>query len=255
MSPITRRGLLKLGALAGAGAAVLPSLYLDEARAEEPKPGCEFCNAERPRNPEGALRALMEGNGRWARNEQAHPGEGADRRKCTANVSCPQTPFAAILSCVDSRVPPELLFDQGIGDLFVARVAGNSVVPILEDSLNYGTHHLGALVLFVLGHSSCGAIDAATDSFLQNPSHPKPHFAFEPPLYPAVASARTIVMNRGGNANDPKQVAPVAINQHVVMTVRHLASTQPFKHLIDEGKLLVKGGRYDLSSQRVVSLV
>jgi carbonic anhydrase len=242
-APLTRRGLLRLGMLASVGTAVLPSFYADEALAEAPKPGCEYCNVERPGTPTGALQALIDGNNRWARNEPVHPGEDADRRRCAANVSCPQTPFAAILSCVDSRVPPELLFDQGIGDLFIGRVAGNSVVPILEDSLNYGTHHLGALLLFVLGHSSCGAVDAATDSYLHNPSHPKPHFAFEPPIYPAVAAARSIILNRGGNPNDPRQVAPVAINQHVRQTVRCLASIQPFKELIHHGKLLVTSGQ------------
>lgn len=253
-TPLSRRGLLRLGMLASVGTAVSPSLYVDAARAEEPKPGCEPCNAERPRTPHDALQALIEGNNRWARKEQVHPGENADRRRCSANVSCAQTPFAAILSCVDSRVPPELLFDQGIGDLFIGRVAGNSVVPILEDSLNYGTHHLGALLLFVLGHSSCGAVDAATESYLHNPSHPKPHFAFEPPIYPAVAAARSIIMNQGGNPNDPRQVAPVAIDQHVRQTVQYLASTQPFKELMEHGKLLVKGGRYDLSTQKVTIL-
>lgn len=254
MSPMTRRGLLRLGMLASVGTAVSPSLYLDEALAEAPKPGCGHCNVERPGTPHDALQALIDGNNRWARRVPMHPGEDANRRSCAANVSCSQTPFAAILSCVDSRVPPELLFDQGIGDLFIARVAGNSVVPILEDSLNYGTHHLGALLLLVLGHSSCGAVDAATESYLHNPSHPKPHFAFEPPIYPAVAAARSIIMNRGGNPNDPGQVAPVAIDQHVRQTVQHLASTQPFKELVEHGKLLVKGGRYDLSTQKVTIL-
>lgn len=254
-APLTRRGLLRLGMLATVGTAVLPSLCLDEVQAEAPKPGCAYCNTERPTTPEGALHALIEGNNRWARNEQVHPGEGSDRRNCSANVSCPQTPFAALLSCVDSRVPPELLFDQGIGDLFIARVAGNSVVPILEDSLNYGTKYLGALVLFVLGHSSCGAAEAATESYIRNPSHPTPDFAFEHPIYPAVASARRIVMSRGGNPNDPEQVLPLTINQHIIQTVRYLASTQPFKNLIEQDKLLVKGGRYDLSTQKVVVLV
>lgn len=254
-APLTRRGLLRLGMLAGVGTAVLPSLYADKAWADEPNPDCPFCNTERPTTPHDAFQALVAGNERWATETQTHPGQDAARRTCIANVNCPQTPFAAILSCVDSRVPPELLFDQGIGDLFIARVAGNSVVPILQDSLDYGTHHLGALLLFVLGHSRCGAAEAATESFIRDPSHPKPDFAFEPPIYPAVAVARKIVAEQGGDPNDPKQVTPVTINEHVILTVKHLASTHPFKELIEHGDLLVKGGRYDIATQQVVILI
>jgi len=195
----------------------------------------------------------MAGNARWASQTQKHPREDTHSRDCAAN--CKQTPFAAILSCIDSRVTPEFLFDQGIGDLFPGRVAGNSVVPILEDSLVYGTKHLGASLLFVLGHSKCGAAEAATESFISNPHHPTPSFAFEVPIYPAVAAARKIVEEEGGNPNSVDEVTVVTIDQHVIMTVKYLRSIEPFEDLIEEGKLLVKGGRYDLSTQEVVILV
>ena len=250
-SVITRRGLLRIGALVGVGAAVLRSLHLDEAGAVT-KPPCVPCNPERPETPSGALEALMTGNANWASGNQKHPGEGSARRSCSANVKCPQTPFAAILSCVDSRVPPELLFDQGIGDLFIARVAGNSVVEILQDSLRYGTENLGALVLFVLGHSDCGAVTASVRSFIN--SEP-PEFAFEVPIYPAVAAARKIVRRQGGNPDDPAQVTPVAIDQHVILTVQQLATTDPFRSLVKDGELLIKGGRYDLDTQIVTILI
>ena len=252
ISIITRRGLLiRLGALIGVGAAVLRSLHLDEAGAAT-KPPCLPCNPERPETPNEALEALMKGNADWASGNQVHPGEDSARRACSANVECSQRPFAAILLCVDSRVPPELLFDQGIGDLFPARVAGNSVVEILEDSLRYGTENLGALVLFVLGHSNCGAVMASVRSFIN--SEP-PEFAFEAPIYPAVAAARKIVRKQGGNPDDPAQVDPVAIDQHVILTVQQLGKTDPFRRLVKQGKLLVTGGRYDLDTQKVTILI
>ena len=247
-SVITRRGLLRIGALVGVGAAALGSLHLDEAGAAT----CSPCNTDRPDTPKKALWALMTGNANWANETQMHPGEDLARRECSANVKCPQTPFAAILSCVDSRVPPELLFDQGIGDLFIARVAGNSVVEILQDSLRYGTENLGALVLFVLGHSNCGAVMASVRSFIN--SEP-PEFAFEAPIYPAVAAARKIVQKQGGNPDDPAQVDPVAIDQHVILTVQQLGKTDPFRSLVKQGKLLVTGGRYDLDTQNVTILI
>ena len=254
-SSITRRRLLRYGMLAGVGAAVAQSLRAVNSPAAATPPSCMPCNPSRPSNPSDALQALIDGNARWASEKQEHPGEGKKTRICNANPDCKQTPFAALLSCVDSRVPPELLFDQGIGDLFVARVAGNSVVEILEDSLKYGTANLHALVLFVLGHTQCGAVMAAVDSYLSNPSNPTPTFAFEVPIYPAVPVAQEILKQQGLDPTNPKLLVPVTIDQHVIMTVQYLASTDPFQILVKNNELLIKGGRYDLASQKVVILV
>lgn len=251
-SPITRRRLLRLGALTGVGAPILAALPVGQARAA----GTVYCNSSRPWTPKRALDALIAGNDRWANEDQIHPGEGTARRACLAKY--PQTPFAAILDCIDSRQPPELVFDQGLGDIFPARVAGNSVVPILEDSLRYGTANLGAVLLFVLGHSKCGAVDAAVRYYLDNRTRPfpiEPAFAFIPPIIPAVIAARIIVKRNGGDPNDPSAVDPVAIDQHVILTVQYLLSRDPFRGLVKKGNLLVKGGRYDLDNQRVTILI
>jgi carbonic anhydrase len=274
-SDVTRRDLLQLGALSGLATVLLPSLLGESAKASQIS-----CN-DRPTDPTSAFNALLRGNSRWAKREQKHPGEGKEIRRCLANNS--QTPFAAILACVDSRVPPELIFDRGLGDLFTARVAGNSVVPILEDSLRYGTENLGALVLLVLGHSDCGAVKAAVQFYLRNAEHfpfeadfpeassgefegslqagfdwsifPRPEFAFIPPILPAVRVARKIVKEEGGDPNDHAQVTPVAIDQHVILTAQKLSSRQPFKDLVNKNKLLVTGGRYDLNNQLVTMLL
>jgi Carbonic anhydrase len=282
---ITRRGLLRLGTLTVVGAAVLAGVGIKPSDASGPtycKPDASgpYCNSERPTTPSDALDALLGsydgtmGNVLWAGTETTPPtpgttppGLGASRREC---VGGGQTPYAAILSCVDSRVPPEDVFYAGVGDLLVARVAGNSVVPILQDSLRYGADNLGALVLFVLGHSNCGAVSAAVSYYLEHIAHSSsessvpelfsphfhisdPDFAFIPPILPAVKVARRIVRKAGGNPDDPSQVVPVATNQHVILTVEYLSSQEPFSRLIRCNKLIVTGGVYNLASYLVNS--
>jgi len=160
-----------------------------------------------------------------------------------------QSPFAAIISCSDSRVPPELVFDQGIGDLFVARVAGNVATGTLSESLYYGTSHLCAGLIFVLGHSDCGAVKAAVASY---PSH---HLEFVKLLFPAVMEARRIVEQEGGDPNDPKLVVPIATKQNVLDVVRDLRNSSFFKPMVDNGTLLIAGGVYDLGTYLVDVLI
>jgi carbonic anhydrase len=148
-----------------------------------------------------------------------------------------QSPFAAILSCSDSRVPPELVFDQGIGDLFVARVAGNCAGGTLTESLYYGTkeQYLGALILFVLGHSDCGAVKAAIASY------PGATFQFAELIYPAVAAAISL----GGNPDDLKTFIPLVTEQNVILGVQLLKEDPELQGL------LITGGVYDLATSRV----
>ncbi len=113
-------------------------------------------------SPDAALRRLMAGNLRFVEDRPMHPNQSAERRQ---EILAGQHPFAVIVSCSDSRVPPELVFDAGLGDLFVIRLAG----PVLNDhaigSIEYGVVHLGVTLVVVMGHESCGAVTAAvTDS-------------------------------------------------------------------------------------------
>ena len=244
-STISRRNLLRVGALTGFATALLPALRWNEARAD----GGVICNPDRPTTPADALLALIDGNDRWATFTQTHPGEDATRRDCVANPNNKQTPFAAIISCSDSRVPPELLFDQGVGDLFVARVAGNVGTGTLTESLFYGTDFLGSLVLFVLGHSDCGAVKAAVET-------PGKHaLTFVNLLRPAVKAARKIVKQAGGDPTDPKQVVPVATDQNVIMEVQKLRVHKFFKKDVEAGKILIAGGVYDLATSQVNILI
>jgi carbonic anhydrase len=107
-----------------------------------------------------ALARLTEGNSRYSRHKEQHPDESLARRKDLENG---QHPFAVILSCSDSRVPPELVFDQGLGDLFVIRVAGNIASDDVLGSIEYAVEHLHTKLILVLGHEKCGAVSAAVE--------------------------------------------------------------------------------------------
>ncbi len=104
-----------------------------------------------------ALQTLLDGNKRFAAGRQLHPNQGKERRD---EVAKGQKPFAIIVGCSDSRIPPEILFDQGIGDLFIIRLAGNIVDDMALGSIEYAADHLGSRLVVVLGHSKCGAVTA-----------------------------------------------------------------------------------------------
>ena len=108
-------------------------------------------------DPAAALAALYEGNSRFVKGEVMAPNRNMARLK---EVAAGQKPFAAFLGCADSRVPVEIVFDQGFGDVFVTRIAGNVADPAIIGSLEFGTEVLGAQVLYVLGHTKCGAVSA-----------------------------------------------------------------------------------------------
>ncbi|MGA7626179.1 MAG: carbonic anhydrase [Candidatus Acidiferrales bacterium] len=220
-SLISRRNLLQLGAFT----ALSPALRLNQESTTCPV----ICNPKPPTCAAEALQALIAGNEKWATFTQCHPHEDAKRRTTVAKG---QSPFAAILSCSDSRVPPELVFDQGVGDLFVARVAGNCAGGTLTESLYYGTkeQYLGALILFVLGHTECGAVKAAVESYPGNT------FQFAELIYPAVEAARAIV----GPPYDEYKVIPVATEQNVILGVNVLREDPELQGL------LIAGGVYDL---------
>jgi carbonic anhydrase len=114
-----------------------------------------------------ALTRLIEGNQRYVKHKERHPDQSLARRK---ELTATQHPFAVILGCADSRVPPELLFDQGLGDLFVLRVAGNVVDDDILGTIEYGVEHLGTRLIVVLGHEKCGAVSAAVEG-VKEPGH------------------------------------------------------------------------------------
>jgi len=144
----SRRQLIRSAAAAAVGAATLPLHALAESRREEAAVD----------SPAAALARLLEGNRRFVDGKPIAPHRDRDR---VLSTSVRQTPFAAILGCSDSRLPVEIVFDQGFGDLFVVRLAGNIATPESLASLEFGSLVLGARAIVVLGHTRCGAVEAA----------------------------------------------------------------------------------------------
>jgi carbonic anhydrase len=181
-------------------------------------------------DPKAALAELLAGNQRFVDGRIMAPHRNMARLK---EVAPKQTPFAAFLGCADSRVPIEIVFDQGFGDLFPVRVAGNVVTPEVMGSLEFGTLVLGAKVLMVLGHSSCGAV-AAT---MKGDAVPGQISALYQHIVPATDAAE-------GNLD-------AAIRGNVRIQMRLVKRSPVIAQLEREGKLVVVGGVYDLASGRV----
>ena len=179
-----------------------------------------------------ALQRLIDGNRRYIKQKSSHPNQAMERRR---EIVEGQNPFAVIIGCSDSRVPPEIIFDQGLGDLFVVRVAGNILDDVVLGSVEYAVEHLGVKLIVVLGHTKCGAVTAATKG-----GEPSGHTSsLMDAIKPAVERAK----------NQPGDLLDNAIKSNVEITVSQLKSSKPIlvEH-IKTGKLQVIGAIYDLVS-------
>jgi len=187
---------------------------------------------------DSALAELKAGNLHHERHQYSHPHETIARQR---ELIDGQNPHAEILSCADSRVPPELIFDQGLGDLFVVRVAGNVATDTEIGSLEYGAEHLHIPLLVVLGHESCGAVTAAVQG-----GEAEGHIAALVSLIkPAVDKSR-------GMPGDP---IANAVRTNVQMVVQQLRSSTPvLSELVAQGKLKIVGGVYSLKTGKVTWL-
>lgn len=188
-----------------------------------------------------AMNLLKEGNARYAAGQSTHPNLGSDRRAET--VKNGQHPFATIIGCSDSREPLEHIFDQGVGDIFVIRVAGNVAGPDELASIEYGVGHLNTPVMLVLGHTSCGAVTAAVQNAKVHGNLP---FLINQ-IKPAVAKARSWNPTASG---DDLVVASIKANVYLTMENMFRKSSE-VRELVKKGKLLVVGGIYDLHSGQV----
>jgi carbonic anhydrase len=155
-----------------------------------------------------------------------------------------QSPFAVILGCADSRVPPEVLFDEGIGDLFLVRVAGNTAEePALIGTIEYGVVALGSVLVMVVGHESCGAVKAAIDHVQKGTAQPGHIEALVEPIVPAVVAVKD---------QPADQLADAAVQENVRRQVRQLSASMPLlAPLVSAGKLKVVGAVYHLTSGQV----
>jgi carbonic anhydrase len=235
MGEVTRRDALRAfgvsaGALA-AGAAIGPALLDDVALAAEPKAPTL--------TPDQALARLAAGNRRFVNGVLRHPRRDDRRRSALAED---QTPYAAVLGCADSRVPPEIIYDEGLGNLFVARIAGNTTEDALvAGSLEYSITQLGSVVIVVLGHEECGAVKAAIDVATKGTQLPGDLPAVVAPILPVVNAAVA-----AGTPDD--QLLDVVIKNNIKAAVAALSDNVALAPLVSEGKLKIVGREYLLKS-------
>lgn len=197
-----------------------------------------------PPRAAAALEDLLAGNERYADDQPQHPHLGHRTR---ATLTAGQHPFAAVLACSDSRVPPTLVFDQGLGDLFIVRNAGHVLSPDALASLEFAVLELDVPLIAVLAHQSCGAIRAATTTF-GGDAIPEGHLAqVLAPLAPAVAFASKHV----ADAEDIDALADLAGQTHLRMSVSALRQAGPvIATRAADGRLGVVGLTYELASGR-----
>lgn len=222
----SRRNLLKIGAGAIGTGALTVGLGSNLA---VPEPAA----AQNDMSPEQALQTLMEGNRRFTANKPQNINRSLERLKAVAKS---QKPFAAILGCADSRVPAEILFDRGFGDLFVCRVAGNIATAEEIGSLEFGTLVLGAKVLLVLGHERCGAVDATIKG------------AQVPGQIGSLLEAIKPSLSKASKTGDQLENA---IKANILVQAEKLKASPVMSQLIKEGKLKIVSGYYDLDTGEV----
>ncbi len=170
---------------------------------------------------------LMKGNERYATDSLEHPDRTSERREILTST---QKPFAIIVGCSDSRVAPEILFDQGVGDLFVMRVAGNVVGDIELESINYAVAHFDSSVIMVLGHENCGAVNAVMTGDTAD--------------IPVIASHIDPVIKKAATLES-------AVKGNVRLVANQLKKTKLISKMIKKNQIKVVGGYYDLNSGKV----
>jgi carbonic anhydrase len=227
-----RRNFLKLAAVGASIAAGGFSTTATAATPATPKP-------ENVLTPDAALNRLMEGNRRYVKGiENANSFITVPK-----SLSTGQNPYACILGCADSRVGPELTFDENQGDLFVTRVAGNFVTAEILASLEYATAVLNAPLIMVLGHTSCGAIGAAIKAVETDQDFPGHIQTLTTALSPAVEAAIK---------QKHKSLADAATRENVRLNVMKLRQATPIlSKRVREGQLMVVGGLYDIKTGRI----
>lgn len=227
----TRRHLLRGAGTAAAGLALATWGAAAPVRADS------LASANAP-SPTEALRILLEGNQRYVANYPVAPRRAADRRHETAKG---QAPFAAILSCIDSRVPPEIVFDQGIGDLFVIRSAGHVLDNAIYGSIEFAAYKPAIPLVLVLGHSQCGAIKTTMRVLEERSTAPGHLDMLVKAIRPAVERAKL----------QSEDVLDGAIRANIALTVNILRSLPMLATNVSSGKTLIVGAKYNLETGAV----
>jgi carbonic anhydrase len=232
---IERRDFLKLG-MTGAFGMMLSASHLlwqvEQAKAAEIP-----STSPKSLSPDAALQKLIEGNQRFVNRQPQYPDQSPLRLQEVARA---QNPFATILGCADSRVSAEIIFDQGIGDIFDVRIAGNIATREVIGSIEYAVVLLGSPLLMVMGHERCGAVTAA----VKNQSLPGDISTFVQAIKPALKKVK-------GQPGDAVENAVVANVQYQIERLKH---SKLLTEQMESGKLKIVGGRYDLDTG-IVSII
>jgi len=200
-----------------------------------------YKRAETITSAEEAKKLLEEGNKRFVEEELLKKDMGSARREELSTKG--QKPFAVIVSCSDSRVPPELIFDQALGDVFVVRVAGNVVDPIAVGSVEYAVEHLKAPYVLVMGHEKCGAVKATVEGGEAPGSIGSIVEKIKPSVDKAKASGAT-----------GEELVEEAVDENVSAVVAELEKSPILEEAVKDGKLTIAGAKYHLESGEVTWL-
>lgn len=233
---VGRRNFLKLIGIGSAGVAASGLiLHEEEVDAQASKPQVVPEKKSQPVSPDEALQKLLRGNQRFINGKRENPNQSKTR---LLETSVAQYPYASILGCADSRVPSEIVFDQGLGDLFVVRIAGNVGSQVAIGSLEFASAVLGSQLIVVLGHTKCGAVLAT----IKNEPLPGRIGVFVEEIKPAVESVR----KKNGDIEKNSIIA------NVQYQVKELSeSSTILGGLVQQGKLKIVGGVYDLATGKV----
>ncbi|WP_327727414.1 carbonic anhydrase [Streptomyces sp. NBC_00487] len=238
--PRGRRSLLR-AALAGTavlgGGLAVGAFPADAEPVSRSTPKPSAPTRTRPGTAEEALKELSKGNRRWRTFHEQHPDEDAVVRKA---LTTGQEPFALILGCIDSRVPPELVFDQGLGDLMTVRSAGEVLDQSVLGSVKYGVLELDIPLVVVLGHQSCGAVKAAVAADQTGDRLPSGIQYIVDEIAPAIDHSVT---------GDARVAATIDANVRLVRS--KVAADSDIAAKLKAGEVAIVGARYDLTTQRV----
>ncbi|MFC5217962.1 carbonic anhydrase [Streptomyces coerulescens] len=233
-TPTSRRTLLRFGLTGAAALGATAALGAAPASATPPSTAT---SRRRPETPDEALRELAAGNRRWRTFRERHPHESPAVRQ---SLTSGQHPFALVLGCIDSRVPPELVFDQGLGDLMTVRSAGEVLDEAVLGSVAYGVLELDIPLVLVLGHQSCGAVKAAVEADESGASLPAHIQYIADQIDPYIDHT---------TEGDARVDATIDANVRAIRG--RLAAEPDLAAKIATGGLAVVGARYDLTDQRV----
>jgi len=231
--PFSRRAALRLAGAAVAGLSIARWTPAGATSDQHAGLAPDATQADRPA-PDEALTLLVEGNRRWVAGTTTQPNRSTERR---AEVALGQAPWVVVFSCIDSRVPPELIFDCGLGDMFVVRTAAHVIDNAALGSIEYGVEEVHVPLVVVLGHERCGAVIASLEAIENNATAPGHINALVEGIRPAIAAA-----SPDGDVTDN------VVREHTTLTVDALKAEPLIAEAISHGAVKVVGARYDLDT-------